>query len=33
MITRKEIIEVIDKWFKPLTEKDEVKDDNNDKET
>lgn len=25
MITRKEIIEVIDKWFKPLTEKDDVK--------
>lgn len=24
MITRKEIIEVIDKWFKPLTEKDDV---------
>ena len=25
MITRKEIIGIIDKWFKPLTEKDDVK--------
>lgn len=25
MITKKNIVEIIDKWFKPLTEKDEVK--------